>query len=189
MLTLHLAPDGRLRQPTALSRVTMRKIRIAIVGVGNCASSLVQGTSFYRDVPTNGASVGLMHSLIGPYRPSDITVVAAFDIDRRKVGRDVNQAIFAPPNCTKIFCADDRADRRDRQDGLCPRWIPGTHMDGGDPMRTFQPLKKESTRRPDHRGTAGIGRGNHGQLSARRVGGSDALLCRLRARSRARVRQ
>ena len=122
----------------------MRKIRIAIVGVGNCASSLVQGTSFYRDVPTNGASVGLMHSLIGPYRPSDITIVAAFDIDRRKVGRDVNQAIFAPPNCTKIFCADVPPTGAIVKMGCVLDGYPA-HMDGGDPMRTFQPLKKEST--------------------------------------------
>ena len=122
----------------------MRKIRIAIVGVGNCASSLVQGTSFYRDVPTNGASVGLMHSLIGPYRPSDITVVAAFDIDRRKVGRDVNQAIFAPPNCTKIFSAEVPPTGAIVKMGCVLDGYPA-HMEGGDPMRTFQPLKKEST--------------------------------------------
>src|SRR5438552_11218260 len=84
----------------------MRKIRIAIVGVGNCASSLVQGINFYRGSAANGAGVGLMHRQIGPYLPSDIEVVAAFDIDRRKVGLDVGRAIFSPPNCTKVFCED-----------------------------------------------------------------------------------
>ena len=64
----------------------MSKIRIAIVGVGNCASSLVQGISYYRDAPTNVAAVGLMHGQIGPYRPNDISIVAAFDIDRRTWG-------------------------------------------------------------------------------------------------------
>src|SRR5438046_10350617 len=81
----------------------MRKIRVAIVGVGNCASSLVQGINFYRGSSTNGTAVGLMHKQIGSYRPGDIEVVAAFDIDRRKVGLDVSKAIFAPPNCTKVF--------------------------------------------------------------------------------------
>ena len=82
----------------------MRKIRIAIVGVGNCASSLVQGINFYRGSGVNGSAVGLMHREIGSYRPGDIEVVAAFDIDRRKVGLDVSKAIFSPPNCTQVFC-------------------------------------------------------------------------------------
>jgi len=82
----------------------MRKIRIAIVGVGNCASSLIQGINFYRSSGGRGNGVGLMHRQIGPYRPDDIEVVAAFDIDRRKVGTDVGRAVFAPPNCTKVFC-------------------------------------------------------------------------------------
>src|ERR1700746_4197780 len=82
----------------------MRKIRIAIVGVGNCASSLAQGVNFYRGSSVNGTAVGLMHKQIASYRPGDIEVVAAFDIDRRKVGLDVTKAIFAPPNCTQVFC-------------------------------------------------------------------------------------
>ena len=83
----------------------MRNIKIAIVGVGNCASSLVQGIYYYRD-KTGEDAVGLMHWKIGGYRPGDIDVVAAFDIDRRKVGQDLAQAIFAEPNNTTIFCAD-----------------------------------------------------------------------------------
>src|ERR1700746_4138060 len=82
----------------------MRKIRIAIIGVGNCASSLVQGINFYPGSSANGTGVGLMHRQIGAYRPCDIEVVAAFDIDRRKVGLDVSRAIFSPPNCTHVFC-------------------------------------------------------------------------------------
>ena len=82
----------------------MNKIRIAIVGVGNCASSLLQGINFYQNSSGNGADVGLMHRQIGPYQPQDIEVVAAFDIDRRKVGLDAAEAIFALPNCTKVFC-------------------------------------------------------------------------------------
>ena len=83
----------------------MKKIKIAVVGVGNCASSLVQGLYYYRDKPEKDA-IGLMHWEIGGFKPTDIEVVAAFDVDRRKVGRDVNEAIFAKPNCTAVFCAD-----------------------------------------------------------------------------------
>jgi myo-inositol-1-phosphate synthase len=81
-----------------------RSINLAIVGVGNCASSLVQGIAHYG----SGANdmTGLMHWELAGYRPSDIRVVAAWDIDTRKVGRDVAEAIFAKPNCTATFCAD-----------------------------------------------------------------------------------
>ena len=123
----------------------MSKIRIAIIGVGNCASSLVQGISFYHDTPANGSAVGLMHSVVGPYRPSDISVVAAFDIDRRKVGLDVNQAIFAPPNCTKVFCAKVPTTGAIVKMGCVFDGYPA-HMADHDPERSFQPLKKESTR-------------------------------------------
>ena len=82
----------------------MSEVRVAIVGVGNCASSFVQGLQHYRDGANDTA--GLLHAEIGGYRPADIRVVAAWDVDRRKVGRDVAQAIFAKPNCTAVFCAD-----------------------------------------------------------------------------------
>ena len=78
------------------------KIKIAIIGVGNCASALIQGIHYYRDKKED-ETVGLMHWSIGGYRPSDIEVVAAFDIDKRKVGQDVSKAIFCPPNCTQLF--------------------------------------------------------------------------------------
>lgn len=83
----------------------MSKIRIAIVGVGNCASSLVQGVAYYDGGRLESAA-GLMHREIGGYRPGDIEVVAAFDIDARKVGIDLSRAIFARPNCTAVFCPD-----------------------------------------------------------------------------------
>jgi myo-inositol-1-phosphate synthase len=82
----------------------MAAVRIAIVGVGNCASSLVQGTSFYRGARPDQA-VGLMHWEIGGYSPADVEVAAAFDVDLRKVGKDVAEAIFEKPNCTAVFCA------------------------------------------------------------------------------------
>lgn len=78
------------------------KIKIAIAGLGNCASSLIQGIHYYADKRADEA-VGLMHWDIGGFTPSDIEVVVAFDIDKRKVGRDVNEAIFALPNCTTAF--------------------------------------------------------------------------------------
>ncbi len=80
----------------------MKSIRVAIAGVGNCASSLIQGLEYYKNRDQD-ASAGLMHARIGDWGPSDIEVVAAFDIDRRKVGKPVEEAIFAKPNCTKVF--------------------------------------------------------------------------------------
>jgi len=81
------------------------EIRIAIVGIGNCASSLIQGIFYYKNVASDDELVpGLMHNVIGQYKISDVKLVAAFDIDKRKVGKDLSEAIFAKPNCTKIFC-------------------------------------------------------------------------------------
>ncbi len=83
----------------------MSKIKIAIVGMGNCASSLIQGIHYYED-KTSEDSIGLMHWEIAGYKPSDIEVVAAFDVDKRKVGQTVDKAIFAKPNCTAVFMED-----------------------------------------------------------------------------------
>src|SRR5690349_19371013 len=110
-------------------------INIAIIGVGNCASSLVQGLAHYSNGGAN-EQIGLMHWDLGGYRPTDIHVVAAWDVDRRKVGRDVAEAIFARPNCTAVFC--DHVEetgtkvRMGRQlDGVAD------HMSGYDDDRTF----------------------------------------------------
>ncbi len=81
------------------------KINIAIVGVGNCASALIQGIQYYK-AGHEVQPAGLMHLKIGQYLSTDIQVAAAFDIDRRKVGRDVAEAIFAKPNCTTVICKD-----------------------------------------------------------------------------------
>ena len=83
----------------------MEKIKIAIIGIGNCASSLIQGIYYYQDKNRDDA-IGLMHWDIGGYKPSDIEVVAAVDIDQRKVGMDLSKAIFAKPNCTTLFYPD-----------------------------------------------------------------------------------
>ena len=79
-----------------------KKIKVAIAGVGNCASALVQGVEYYRN-RRNAALEGVMRQTIGGYRCSDVEFVAAFDIDRRKVGRPLEEAIFAKPNCTRVF--------------------------------------------------------------------------------------
>ncbi len=83
----------------------MDKIKVAIIGVGNCASSIVQGIYYYRNKNTED-SIGLMHWDIGGYEPGDVEVVAAIDIDKRKIGRDVSEAIFALPNNAKVFYKD-----------------------------------------------------------------------------------
>jgi|SRR5579862_7552907 len=80
----------------------MKKIKVAIAGVGNCASALVQGVEYYR-TSRNATLDGIMRATIGGYGCSDIEFVAAFDIDRRKVGHALEEAIFAKPNCTRIF--------------------------------------------------------------------------------------
>jgi myo-inositol-1-phosphate synthase len=78
-------------------------VRVAIIGVGNCASSLVQGVQYYRHAPEDGFVPGLMHPRLGGYHVGDIEFSAAFDIDERKVGRDLAEAIFEAPNNTVRF--------------------------------------------------------------------------------------
>ena len=81
-------------------------VRVGIVGVGNCASSFIQGLSYYRAARDNNAPVpGLMHGDVGGYRVGDIAITAAFDVNASKVGRDVGKAILAPPNNTQVFAA------------------------------------------------------------------------------------
>jgi myo-inositol-1-phosphate synthase len=80
------------------------KINVAIIGVGNCASSLVQGVHYYRTAEDNQSIPGLMHVNLGGYHISDVNFVAAFDIDANKVRKDLSEAIFTPPNNTYQFC-------------------------------------------------------------------------------------
>jgi myo-inositol-1-phosphate synthase len=80
-----------------------RKVRVGIIGVGNCASSLVQGVHFYRDADPESLIPGLMHTVLGGYHVGDIEFSAAFDVDARKVGADLGQAIWAGPNNTVKF--------------------------------------------------------------------------------------
>ena len=92
-------PKQTLRQAQGAEQ--RRSIKIAIVGVGNCCSSLIQGLFYYKKIKQGVP--GLMHPEINGYKISEIRPVAAFDIDGRKVGKDLSKAIFAPPNCTKVF--------------------------------------------------------------------------------------
>ncbi len=80
-----------------------RKVRVGIVGVGNCASSLVQGLSYYREANGNEPVPGLMNVELGGYHVSDVEISSAFDVNASKVGRDVSEAIFAKPNNTQRF--------------------------------------------------------------------------------------
>jgi myo-inositol-1-phosphate synthase len=82
----------------------MGSVRVAIVGVGNCASSLVQGVEYYRDADSRSRVPGLMHVQFGPYHVRDVEFVAAFDVDAKKVGRDIAEAIGASENNTIKIC-------------------------------------------------------------------------------------
>ena len=115
----------------------MSKIKVAIVGVGNCASSLVQGIQYYSE-RTPEEAIGLMNWDIGGYKPSDLDVVAAFDVDVRKVGKDIAEAIYEAPNCTTIFCDNVpktgvRVSMGCTLDGVAP------HMSDHAEGRTFLP--------------------------------------------------
>jgi len=118
----------------------MAKIRVAIVGVGNCASSLLQGIEFYRHAPAIGKDrpVGLMHYDLAGYRPDDIEVACAFDIDARKVGRPLEDASFALPNNTITIWRDlpnygVTVDMGEILDGIAP------HMASYPPEWSFIP--------------------------------------------------
>lgn len=120
--------------------LTKTKIRVAIAGVGNCASSLVQGVAAYSR--PNADTLGLAHPEVGGYRASDIEFVAAFDVDERKVGRPLEEAIFAPPNCTKVF------HREIPKTDVTVRMAPvldgvSEHMKDFPPERTFVVAKAE----------------------------------------------
>jgi len=125
----------------------MKPIRIGIVGVGNCSSSLLQGIDFYRNTSFDETNGLLFHS-IGPYSVSDIVVSSAFDIDERKVGRDVNEAIFQPPNCAVTFSkklppAGISVSMGKILDGVAD------HMKNHDPSSTFIASNQHEPSRQD----------------------------------------
>jgi myo-inositol-1-phosphate synthase len=113
------------------------KIRVAIIGVGNCASSLVQGRQFYRDAREGDTVPGLMHVNLGGYHIRDIEFTAAFDINTTKVGKDLSEAIFAEPNNTYKF--SERAG------------ISGVKVPRHDARRLGKYLKEVITKAPGPR--------------------------------------
>ncbi len=88
------------------ARYQRDKVRVAIVGVGNCASSFVQGVNYYRDADASQSVPGLMHVDLGGYHVRDIEFTAAFDIDADKVGKELSEAIFSGQNNTLRFAGD-----------------------------------------------------------------------------------
>ena len=126
-----------------------RRIRVAIIGVGNCASSLVQGVEFYRHNPTNEPIPGLMHRDLGGYDISDIEFSAAFDVARTKVGQDLAVAIGANPNNTKRFTevrpSGVTVERGATLDGI-GRYLKGTVEEAeGSPVDVARVLKETGT--------------------------------------------
>ena len=89
------------------SRYQNEKVRVAIIGVGNCASAFVQGVQYYKDADPSGRVPGLMHVDLGGYHVNDIEFSAAFDIDSEKVGKDLSEAIWAGQNNTIKFVKED----------------------------------------------------------------------------------
>ncbi len=81
-----------------------KEIRVAIIGVGNCANSLIQGVTYYKDAAADVEIPGLMHAVLGGYHVRDVNFVAAFDVDAKKVGLDLADAIWASENNTIKFC-------------------------------------------------------------------------------------
>jgi myo-inositol-1-phosphate synthase len=119
----------------------MEVIRVAIAGVGNCASALIQGLAYYR-TDDGRRQAGLMHPEIGRWGCTDVEVVAAFDIDRRKVGRPLEEAVFAEPNCALVFQRDLPAsgtlvDMGPILDGIAP------HMANYPDAQAFRPADLE----------------------------------------------
>ena len=120
-----------------------KNIKVAIAGVGNCASALVQGVEYYRS-RRNAALDGVMHQVIGGYRASDVEFVSAFDVDKRKVGRPLEEAIFAKPNNTRVFqsslpVSNVVVQMGPELDGVAP------HMADYDDDVAFRPADLEPT--------------------------------------------
>jgi myo-inositol-1-phosphate synthase len=110
-------------------------INVAIAGVGNCASAVIQGVHFYRNASEQETVPGLLHVKFGGYHPSDIKFVAAFDIDSRKVGKDLSEAIFSKPNNTRVFA---------HPPNMKVRVMRGPVMDGlGKYLKTVVKVEKE----------------------------------------------
>lgn len=120
-------------------------VNIAIVGLGNCATSLVQGLTYYADANDGDDIPGLMHAKFGPYRISDVKVVAAFDVDADKVGKDVSEALEASQNCTiKIADVPElgvKVQRGHTYDGLGKHYLETIEESSEAPVDVAEALK------------------------------------------------
>lgn len=141
--------------------MTRPQIKLAIAGVGNCASSLLQGIAYYADKPADAAA-GLMHEDIGGYAISDILPVVAFDIDARKVGTPLHKAAFAAPNCTITFHDD------------LPDW--GVTVKRGP---TFDGVAEHMANYPDHQAFRVSDAPEVNVVEALRESGAEVLVCYL----------
>ncbi|MHA1352575.1 MAG: inositol-3-phosphate synthase, partial [Candidatus Heimdallarchaeaceae archaeon] len=81
----------------------IEKVRIAIAGLGNCASALIQGLEYYKNAKEEDFVPGIMHVKFGPYHIRDVEVVAAFEVNKMKIGKDISEAIWQPPNVCNKF--------------------------------------------------------------------------------------
>ena len=139
-------------------------VRVAIIGVGNCASSFVQGVEYYKKAKAGEQVPGLMHVNLGGYHISDIEFVAAIDIDANKVGKDLSEAIYAPPNNTVqvLQGAEDRRQGRPRHDARRHRQVHGEdHQEGAGPDRRHRRHPQEDQDRRRRQLPAGRQRGGH----------------------------
>src|SRR3954451_18949210 len=136
--------NGRSR-----ARAGRNKVRVAIIGVGNCASSLVQGVEFYRNAQEDDFVPGLMHVNLGGYHPGDIEFSAAFDVNAHKVGRDLAEAIHGEPNNTLRFAEVPRlgvaVQRGPTHDGLGKYLKDVVPQAPGDPVDVATVLRETRT--------------------------------------------
>ena len=127
------------------STETQAAVRVAIIGVGNCASSLVQGVQYYQDADENSTVPGLMHVRFGPYHVRDVHVVAAFDVDAKKVGFDLSEAIFASENNTIKFAdvppSDVVVQRGPTLDGIGKYYADTIELSDAEPVDVVRVLK------------------------------------------------
>lgn len=125
---------------------TSHQVRVAIVGVGNCASSLVQGVQYYKNANPDTTVPGLMHVKLGPYHVSDVTFVAAFDVDGKKVGFDLSEAIFASENNTikiaDVPPSDVIVQRGPTLDGIGQYYADTIEISDADPVDVVATLKE-----------------------------------------------
>src|SRR5688572_21631016 len=124
----------------------MGSVRVGIVGVGNCATSLVQGVEYYKDADPNGTVPGLMHVKFGDYHVRDVEFVAAFDVDDKKVGKDLSEAINASENNTikiaEVPTMGIEVQRGPTMDGLGKYYRQTIEESGADPVDVVRVLKE-----------------------------------------------